>query len=144
MQRFLEALLLGVICAFGLALQWHEQFQLSGSGSIWGFVSSLFPYVLCMIVAACSVSVIPAIAGATFALILDGIAHYDVFVRPTGLSSLLSFLFVPLFSTLVFVPLVIVITRAVMRRHEAKRAVRRDARDERPPPKLEPRLRQAR
>lgn len=140
MNRFLESLLLGVICAFGAVLQWHEQFQLT-SGSVWGFVASLFPYVLCIIIAAWSVSVMPAVVGATFALILDGIAHYDVFVRPTGLSSLLSFLFVPLFSTLVFVPLVILITRSIMRRRDARRVANEDAREKPRPAKLEPRLR---
>ena len=141
MNRFVEAVLLGVICAFGAALQWHEQFQLSTSGSIIGFVTSLFPYVLCIAVAACSVSVVPAIAGATFALMLDAISHYDVFVHPTGLSSLLSFLFVPLFSTLVFVPIVMLATRAIMRRRARRRDAKEEARSQRPPPKLEPRLR---
>lgn len=140
MNRFLESLLLGVICAFGAVLQWHEQFQLT-SGTVWGFLASLFPYALCIVIAAWSVSVIPAIAGATFALVLDAIAHYDVFVRPTGLSSMLSFLFVPLFSTLVFVPLVVLITRAIMRRHDARRVRKEEAREQPRPRKLEPRLR---
>ena len=95
-------------------------------------MGALFPYALCVVVAMRSESVVPAIAGATFALLLDGIAHYDVFVRPNGSTAVLAFLFVPLWSTLVFVPLTMLITRAIMRRREAKRAMKREA---------EPRLR---
>ena len=127
MQRFLEFLLLIVVCLAGAALQWHEHFQLSSHRSVWGFLASLFPYVLCLVVGWKSRSVIPAVAGALFALMADGIAHYDVFVKPTGLSALLSFLFVPLLSSLVFVPIVILVTRWALRRHEAKRAAREEA-----------------
>ena len=142
MERFLEFLLLILACLAGAALQWHEHFQLSSHHNVWGFLASLFPYVLCLVVGARSRSAIPAAAGAVFALIIDAIAHYDVFVRPTGLSALLSFLFIPLFSTLVFVPIVILVTRALMRRHETKRAAREQAEEnEQRPRKLEPRLR---
>ena len=141
MKRILEFLLLIVICVAGAALQWHEHFHLTTHRSVWGFLASLFPYVFCAIIAVRSQSVIPAIAGAAFALMLDAIAHYDVFVQPTGLTSLLSFLFVPLLSTLVFVPLVMLITLVVMRRQEARRSAKQQAARAPRPPKLEPHLR---
>ena len=138
--RGLHFLLLGAICAGGAWLQWHEHFELSSYRSPWAFLSTLFPYALCVVVALRSESVVPAIAGALFALGVDGIAHYDVFVRPTGMSALLAFLFVPLISTLIFVPITILITRAFLRRREAKRARKEEAREQRPR-KLEPRWR---
>lgn len=140
LTRAFHFLLLIAICAGGAWLQWHEHFELHTPTSVWAFIGALFPYALCIVVAMRSESVVPAMAGALFALMLDGIAHYDVFVRPSGITVLLSFLFVPLFSTLVFVPLVILITRALLRRHEAKVAAKEEER-QRPPRKLEPRLR---
>ncbi len=138
--RGLHFLLLAAICAGGVWLQWHEHFELSSYRNPWAFLGTLFPYALCAIVALRSESVVPAIAGALFALGVDSIAHYDVFVRPTGMSALLAFLFVPLFSTLVFVPITILLTRAFLRRRDAKRAAREEAAEQRPR-KLEPRLR---
>ena len=140
MARFLHFVLLAAICAGGAWIQWQEHFELSGIVSRWGFVLALFPYVLCIVVALRSESVIPAVAGATFALLVDSIAHYDIFVRRTGFSALLAFLFVPLLSTLVFVPITMLITRAILRRRQAKRAARLEERRE-APRKLEPRLR---
>src|SRR5581483_2212625 len=128
-------------CAAGAWLQWREHFELSTYHSPWAFLGTLFPYALCVVVALRSESVVPALAGALYALGVDAIAHYDVFVRPTGMSALLPFLFVPLFSTLVVVPIVIVATRAILRRREARRAAREEARAERRPRRLEPRLR---
>jgi hypothetical protein len=139
LKTTIHFVLLALVCGAGGWLQWHEHFRLSGLPSAWAFLGALFPYVLCVVVAMRSESVVPAIAGATFALLLDGIAHYDVFVRPNGSTAVLAFLFVPLWSTVVFVPLTMVITRAIMRRREAKRAMKRE---EQPiTRRLEPRLR---
>ena len=131
-------LILALLCAAGAWLQWHEHFELSGMTSAWSFAGAIVPYALCIVVALRSQSVVPAIAGATLALALDGIAHYDVFVRPNGSTAVLAFLFVPMMTTLVFVPVTILITRAVLRRRE-RREARREPTLSR---KLEPRLRE--
>ena len=137
-RKIFHFIILALICGAGGWLQWHEHFRLSGLPNGWAFAGALFPYLLCIVVAMRSESVVPAIAGATFALLLDGIAHYDVFVRPNGLTALLAFLFVPLWSTLVFVPLTMLITRAIMRMRKAKRAIAR--KDKLFTRKLKPRL----
>jgi hypothetical protein len=138
-RKIFHFVILALICGAGGWLLWHEHFRLSGLPNAWAFAGALFPYLLCIVVAMRSESVVPAIAGATFALLLDGIAHYDIFVRPNGLTAVLAFLFVPLWSALVFVPLTMLITRAIMRRREAKRAMKREVRPV--TRKLEPRLR---
>jgi hypothetical protein len=124
------------LCAAGAWLQWHEHFELSGIASAWTYTTAIVPYALCIVVALRSQSVVPAIAGATLALALDAIAHYDVFVRPNGSTAVLAFLFVPMMSTLVFVPLTILITRALLRRRERREAGREPTLDL----KLEPQL----
>ena len=139
-MRGLHLLLLAVICGGGVWLQWHEHFVLTTYRSVWAFLGNLFPYVLCIVVALRSESIVPAMAGALFALGVDGIAHYDIFVRHTGMSALLAVFFVPLLSTIVFVPLVILVTRSFLRRREARQAAREEQMEHRPR-RLEPKLR---
>ena len=138
LKTITHLVVLALLCGAGAWLQWHEHFELSGLASAWSFLSAIAPYALCIVIALRSESVVPAIAGATLALALDGIAHYDVFVRPNGSTAMLAFLYVPMMSTLVFVPLTILITRAVMRRRERREARREPTLSY----KLEPRLRE--
>jgi hypothetical protein len=93
-----------VVVLLATALHAYECFGESSGG--FGFLFwSLVPYALCLIVAALSASSIPALAGAIVALLFDLGAHNDVFVHPTSSTAGLALLFVPLWNTLVFVPL---------------------------------------
>jgi phosphate/sulfate permease len=139
LKTITHLLILALLCAAGTWLQWHEHFELSALGSRWSFATAIAPYALCIVVAFRSQSIVPAIAGATVALALDGIAHYDVFVRPNGSTAMLSFLFVPMMSTIVFVPLAMLITRALLTRHERREE---DPRGPAVSVKLEPQLRE--
>ena len=137
LKTITHLLILALLCAAGAWLQWHEHFELSGLSSAWSFAGAIVPYMLCIIVALRSQSVVPAIAGATLALALDSIAHYDVFVQPNGSTAVLAFLFVPMMTTLVLVPLTILITRAWLRRRERREARQEPAASR----KIEPQLR---
>jgi membrane protein implicated in regulation of membrane protease activity len=70
-----------------------------------------------------SKSAIPALAGAVVALLFDLLAHYEVFVHPTSSTAALALLFAPLWNTLVFSPIAILLTWQILRRraqrHEA-------------------------
>ena len=59
---------------------------------------------------------IPAALGVSVAFALDLLAHYDVFVNPTSSTAALALLVVPLWSALLFAPVVMLIAWLAVRR----------------------------
>jgi hypothetical protein len=59
---------------------------------------------------------IPALAGALIALLFDLLAHYQVFVHPTSSTAALALVFTPLWNTLIFSPIAMVLAWLVLRR----------------------------
>lgn len=105
------------VAALGVALHAYETFWLASDGPGFGFfLWALVPYAMCLVVAMASKSAIPAFAGAVIALLFDLIAHYQVFVHPTSSTAALALIFTPIWNTLIFSPIVMVLAWLVLRR----------------------------
>jgi hypothetical protein len=105
------------VAVLGTALHAYESFGLADDGPSPGFfLWGIFPYLLCLVVAMSSKSAVPAFAGAVVALLFDLLAHYQVFVHPTSSTAGLALLFTPLWNTLVFSPLAILVIWLIRRR----------------------------
>ena len=114
--------LAAALLAGAAALHAYEQFVLSAAPDAWSYAWSLLPYILCLIAVLASESAIPAIAGICVALAFDGLAHYDAFINPRGSTGGLALFFVPLWSTIVFVPAAILISQSIIRRRATRNA----------------------
>jgi hypothetical protein len=105
------------VVVLGVALHAYESFGLAENGPSLGFfLWGIVPYLLCLVVAMSSKSAVPAFAGAVVALLFDLLAHYQVFVHPTSSTAGLALLFTPLWNTLVFSPLAILLFWLIRRR----------------------------
>jgi len=65
---------------------------------------SLTPYVLCLIIASISVSLIPAAVGASAALFFHGAMHFDVVTSKSSTAGL-GYIFMPLWNLVLIAPL---------------------------------------
>ena len=105
------------ITAIGAALHAYASlWQATGGPSLGFFLWGLTPYFLCLFVAMSSKSPTPASVGAVIALLFDLLAHYSVFVHPTSSTAALALVVTPLWNTLVFAPLGILVTWLTLRR----------------------------
>ena len=105
------------VATLGVALHAYETFWLASDGPAFGFfLWALVPYAMCLIVAMTSKSAIPPLAGAVIALLFDLLAHYQVFVHPTSSTAALTLVFTPLWNTLIFSPIAMVLAWLVLRR----------------------------
>ena len=105
------------VTVVGATLHAYESFALTDDGpSLAFFLWGIVPYLLCLVVAMSSKSAVPAFAGALVALLFDLLAHYQVFVHPTSSTAGLALLFTPLWNTLVFSPLTILVVLLILRR----------------------------
>jgi len=111
---------LGVI-AIAALLHGYEQLAKSSSPSLGWFLWSMVPYGVCLVALLRSKSGIPGALGALIALALDLVTHYDVFVNPRGSTAALGLIFVPLWSTLIFAPVTMVVAWFVVRRRSQNR-----------------------
>jgi hypothetical protein len=109
----------------GVALHVYEQVAKSTGFSPGWLAWSLFPYVACAAAAAVPACRLPAIAGVVVVLAFDLFIHYSVFVQPRGSTAALAMIFAPLWSTLVFAPLTMLVAWAILRWSTA-RSPRRD------------------
>jgi hypothetical protein len=104
------------IAAIGAALHAYESLWQAAGGPSLGFLFwGLTPYFLCLFVAMSSKSPAPAAVGAAIALLFDLLAHYRVFVRPTSSTAALALVVTPLWNTLAFAPLGILVTWLTLR-----------------------------
>ena len=92
------------VAAAAAALHAYESFIHSSAGPLWA-VWSFTPYALCLVISASPATRTPALAAAVMALAFDAVAHYDVFVNPRGSTVGPALLFIPLWNTIVLVPL---------------------------------------
>lgn len=92
------------VIAAGLHAYEHI-YKNSGGPSIGFLLWSMVPYGLCLTLAAFPATRVPAIAGAALTLAFDLFGHYSVFVNPKGSTAALALLFIPLWSTVIVVPL---------------------------------------
>jgi hypothetical protein len=104
-----------IVIAFAVALHAYEQLGDSSGPFIGRFFWSMTPYGVCLLVLFLSKSGIPGALGVTTALVLDLIAHYDVFVNPKSSTAALVLLFVPLWSALIIAPVVMLIAWLAVR-----------------------------
>lgn len=104
------------VIALAFALHAYEQLAKSSEPSIGFFVWSLVPYAVCSLVLLRARSGIPAALGVSVALLLDLIAHYDVFVNPQSSTAALALVAIPLWSALLFSPAVMLVGWLVVRR----------------------------
>ena len=105
------------VATLGVALHAYETFWLASDGPAFGFfLWAVVPYAMCLIVAMTSKSAIPPLAGAAIAFLFDLLAHYQAFVHPTSSTAALILLFTPLWNTLVFSPIAMVLAWLVLRR----------------------------
>jgi len=104
------------ISAIGAALHAYESlWKAAGGPSVGFFLWGLSPYFLCLFVAMSSKSPVPAAVGAAIALLFDLLTHYSVFVHPTSSTAALALIFTPLWNTLVFAPIGILVTWLILR-----------------------------
>jgi hypothetical protein len=93
------------IAVLGAALHGYEHLYKSSSDSSMGFLLwSMVPYLLCLLLSAFPAVRTSVIAGAVLALVFDVWGHYSVFVDPQSSTAALALLFIPLWSSIVVVP----------------------------------------
>lgn len=87
-------------------LHLYEHVYKSSSDPSFGFLLwSMVPYGLCLALSAFRSTKAPVVAGAALTLAFDLWGHYAVFVNPQGSTAALALLFIPLWSTIIVVPL---------------------------------------
>lgn len=104
------------VAAFAAALHLYEQGVLASHFSPGFLAWALVPYLLCVAVLSRSRSGIPALCGVSVALALDLVAHVEVFIAASSSTSALLMVMVPLWSTVVFCPIVMLVAWLVVRR----------------------------
>ncbi len=93
-----------VVVAAGLHIYEHV-YKSSGGLSIRFLLWSMMPYGLCLTLSAFPAIKAPVIAGAALTLAFGLWGHYSVFVNPQSSTAALALLFIPLWSTVIVVPL---------------------------------------
>lgn len=94
------------IAISAVALHVYEHAYKSAGDPSFGFLLwAMVPYVLGLSLSAFVRIRAPVIAGAAGALAFDLWGHYSVFINPEGSTAALVLLFIPLWSTLIVVPL---------------------------------------
>ena len=98
------------VVALGTALHMYEQVHASGRFPVGWLLWSLIPYAICLAVSTIPGMRIPSIAGVTVVLLIDLWVHHGVFVSPSSSTAALALAFVPLWTSLVFAPIVMFVT----------------------------------
>jgi len=106
--------------AAAVVLHAYEAFVLADGPAPGIFLWQLMPYVVCMLFYLTG-SRAPVIVGASVALALDALVHYDVFINPQSSTAALAMLFVPLWSALIIVPVCAFIAWLIVRKVAAGR-----------------------
>jgi len=119
MDRVLPKQLTLAVAGLGLALHAYEQLALSSEFSLGWLLWAFAPYAVCLVVLSRSMSGVPALCGVLVAFAFDLIAHYDVFIHPTGSTAGLALIFVPLWGALIFCPAVMLVAWLIVRRRRA-------------------------
>ncbi|MCX5885673.1 MAG: hypothetical protein NT096_07170 [Proteobacteria bacterium] len=110
---------LGVAVAAAVLHAYEHVYRNSGDPSFGFLVWSMVPYFLCLTLSAFAGTRAPAIAGAAMALVFDLWGHYSVFINPKSSTAALVLLFIPLWSTIIVVPVVTFIAWSITRRRRS-------------------------
>jgi hypothetical protein len=106
----------------GAALHLYEHVGLSDNGfSLGFFLWSLLPYGLCVAGLALSWRPLSVAFAASVALAFDLLADYSVFIHPTSSTAPLVLLFMPLYSTVLWIPLAMLLAHLARRLTESRR-----------------------
>lgn len=99
------------------ALHGHENWPREGALWVWGwFLWSLLPYAVFSLVVRARGNALLGVAAVSTALAVDVWTHYTVFVAPSGSTAALALIFMPLWSTLVFGPLAMLVVWLISKR----------------------------
>jgi len=104
------------IVAMGTALHAFEQLAKSSDPSVGWFLWAMMPYAICVPIVLLGKSGVPGAVGVSITFALDLITHNDVFLNPKGSTAALGLIFVPLWSSLVFAPVAMLVAWLVIRR----------------------------
>ena len=108
------------IAVAAAALHTYEHiYKSAGDPSLGFLVWGMAPYLLCLSLSAFPGTRAPVIAGGAVALAFDLWGHYSVFINPKGSTAALALLFIPLWSTIIVVPLATFIAWSVSQRRRS-------------------------
>ena len=111
-----------LIAAAGL-LHGYVHSMLSRQAPEWFFLLwSMVPYVVCLLVLILSARAVHVISAAAVALLLDGWMYYSVLTSSSS-TAVLGLLWMPIWNTIIFVPLTMWVTLMVVRRRAAENAL---------------------
>ncbi|MBK9956246.1 MAG: hypothetical protein IPP18_14250 [Rhodocyclaceae bacterium] len=105
--------------ALGVVLHTYEQTLSSAGASGAWLLWALVPYVVCTAASVVPVTRLPVISGVLAALAIDLLVHYQVFVSPGSSTAALALIFAPLWSSLLVVPVAILVSWLVIRARRA-------------------------
>jgi hypothetical protein len=108
-----------LIVALALALHLYENLaKSSGPFSFGWLVWALVPYGLALVLSCFATTRTAVVAGAAIALVIDAWTHYEVFIEPKGSTAALALIWMPLWNTIIVVPLATFVARLVMRHRQ--------------------------
>ncbi len=113
------------ITVLAAALHVYEHvYNSSGDPSIGFLLWAMVPYGLCLTLSAFPATRAPVIAGAALTLAFDLLGHYSVFINPKRSTAALALLFIPLWSTIIVVPLATFIAWSIAQRRGSSQPMR--------------------
>lgn len=108
------------IAAIGLHL--YEQVYESANDPSMGYLLwSMVPYALCLALSSFAGIRTSAIAATVIALAFDVWGYYTVFINPQSSTAPLVLLFIPLWSTVIFIPLVTFISWSITKKRNPRK-----------------------
>ena len=108
------------IAIAAVALHAYEHVYKNAGDPSPGFLLwAMVPYVLCLSLSAFAGIRASVIAGGAVALAFDLWGHYSVFINPKGSTAALALLFIPLWSTIIVVPLATFIAWSISQRRSS-------------------------
>ena len=104
-----------VISILGVLLHLYEQIVKSTEPSLGSLAWASLPYGVCLVASTVHSMRLPSSASAIVAFMFDLWAHYSVFIAPQGSTAALLLIFAPIWSSLVIVPVTMLVVRSVFR-----------------------------
>jgi hypothetical protein len=112
--------LIYVFVALALALHLYENLaKSSGLFSYGWLIWALVPYSLVLALSCFASTRTAVIAGAVMALVIDAWTHYGVFIEPKGSTAALALIWIPLWNTIIVIPLATFVARLIMRHRQS-------------------------
>jgi hypothetical protein len=109
----------GIAVAAAALHAYEHVYKSVGDPSVGFLLWAMVPYFLCLSLSAFPGTRAPVIAGGAVALAFDLWGHYSVFFNPKGSTAALALLFIPLWSTIIVVPLATFIAWSVFHRRRS-------------------------